>query len=221
MILAIDTATRWTGLALHDGTAVLAEAGWRSRERQTVSLAPAVATLLEQSGVTVSDVKGIAVSLGPGSYTGLRVGLGFAKGIALANQIPLIGVPTMDIVAASLAGMSGELIVIAEAGRGRVCAAFYKWKKQQGWEKSGRPLILGWSELLEDVAGPAFFAGEIPPEAAKKIRAAGKQFKQVPAAASVRRAGYLAEIGWLRLRKKRVDDAASLAPIYLRDPAGA
>src|SRR5688500_6973988 len=100
MLLAIDTATRWTGLAIHDGAAGIVDSGWRSFISQTVVLAPAVADLLQRVGLTAAALSGIAVSLGPGSYTGLRVGLGLAKGLALANQTPLIGVPTLDIVAA-------------------------------------------------------------------------------------------------------------------------
>jgi tRNA threonylcarbamoyladenosine biosynthesis protein TsaB len=113
MILAIDTATRWTGLALHDGLGIVAERGWRGGNTQTVELAPAVEELLQASGVAAADLQGIAVSIGPGSYTGLRVGLAVAKGMSLAYQIPLIGVPTLDIVAASIGLRTGNLIVIA------------------------------------------------------------------------------------------------------------
>ncbi|MCA9960226.1 MAG: hypothetical protein KC443_14390, partial [Anaerolineales bacterium] len=68
MILAIDTATRWTGLALHDGTAVIAEAGWRSINTQTIELSPAIAGLLQRADTDSGELKGIAVAIGPGSY---------------------------------------------------------------------------------------------------------------------------------------------------------
>jgi tRNA threonylcarbamoyladenosine biosynthesis protein TsaB len=218
MLLAIDTATRWTGLALHDGSAVVVELGWRSLNTQTVELAPAVADLLRRVGVTAAALSGIAVSLGPGSYTGLRVGLGLAKGLALANQTPLIGVPTLDIVAASLGELPGQLVVVAEAGRTRVCAAPYQWRGNKGWQAKAIPTITSWPDLLQDIAEPATFAGEITPEAAKLIR--DKKLRLVSPADSVRRAGYLAEIGWKRLRKGQVDDPAALVPLYLREPGG-
>ena len=82
------------------------------------------------------------------------------------------------------------------------------------------PVIDTWENVLDMVYGRASFTGEITPEAVKQIRAANKTFHAAPPAASVRRAGFLAEIGWQRLRKQDVDDAASLAPIYLKDPAG-
>jgi tRNA threonylcarbamoyladenosine biosynthesis protein TsaB len=220
MILAIDTATRWAGLALHDGTAVIAEAGWRSYNNHTVELSPAIGDMLTRARITMSDLKGIAVAIGPGSYTGLRVGLALAKGLALANQTPLLGTPTLDILAAAFGPLDGQLLVAAEAGRGRVCAALFRWQTGRGWQAQGEPVIESWEEILAGLAGPTTFTGEITPAAAKLIRVTGKHFHLASPAASVRRAGYLAEIGWQRLRKGQVDDASALAPIYLRDPAG-
>jgi len=220
MILAIDTATRWLGLAVYDGTAVLAEVGWRSANTHTVALTPAIGEMWQRTGVTAADLDGIAVAIGPGSYTGLRVGLAVAKGLALANQIALVGVNTLDIVAAAFGPLSGKLLVAAEAGRTRICAAVYSWQNGRGWQAEAPPVIDTWDNLLATLAGDVTFAGEIAPAAAKRIRAASKSFRVASPASSVRRAGYLAEIGWQRLQKGLVDDAAGLSPIYLRDPAG-
>lgn len=221
MILAIDTATRWTGLALHDGTAVIAEAGWHSINTQTVALAPAIVGMLQRANVASSDLKGIAVALGPGSYTGLRVGLAVAKGIALAHQTPLLGVPTLDIVAAGFGALPGKLAIVAEAGRTRICAAVYQWNGRKGWQAAAQPLIESWPDFLGTLNDESItFAGEITADAAKQIRAANKAYRLATPAASTRRAGNLAELGWQRLRKGSPDDAASLAPIYLKDPGG-
>jgi len=221
MILAIDTATRWTGLALHDGRSVLAETGWYSNNTHTVELAPSVANLLRRTEMEPMELKAIAVSIGPGSYTGLRIGLGFAKGLALANQTKLIGVPTLDILAAALPHSEGILATVAEAGRTRINARPYSWRAGKGWQNEGQPVIESWDNLLAQIDEPATFAGEISPAAAKMIRASGKELRLVSAAHSVRRASYLAQIGWLRLKRGWTDDPSSLAPIYLREPAGA
>jgi tRNA threonylcarbamoyladenosine biosynthesis protein TsaB len=220
MILAIDTATRWTGLALFDGKTIIAEEGWRGLNTQTVELTPAVGALLHRSGLDASDLKAIAVAIGPGSYTSLRVGLAVAKGMSLAHQTPLIGVPTLDIIASSIGLRTGALLVAVEAGRTRVVAGLYRWEERKGWQPSEKPIIETWQTLLFHLENPTTFAGEISPEAAKLIRASKKPFHLVPAAASVRRAGYLAETGWKRWRQGQVDDAATLAPNYLRDPSG-
>ncbi len=220
MILAIDTATRWAGLALHDGTAVIAEYGWRCLNNHTIELSPAIEDMLSRVDKTINDLDGIAVAIGPGSYTGLRVGLALAKGLALANQIPLFGVPTLDIVAFSIGKMPSQLLVAAEAGRSRVCAAIYQWQDKQGWKPRRPPIIDTWENIVNEIEKPTLFAGEITPEAAKLIRNSNQNFSVAFPAVSTRRAGYLSEIGWQRLRKDQMDDAASLAPIYLRDPAG-
>lgn len=218
MILAIDTATQWTGLALHDGAMVVAEHGWRSVNTQTVELAPAISQMLQRADIGVGRLKGIAVALGPGSYTGLRIGLGAAKGMALAYQVPLIGVPTLDIVAAAAGQAAGTLVVVAEAGRRRITAGCYEWQQKRGWRSEQLPHNTTWEALLEELEPPIVFSGELSPAALRKIRAAGKEFQVLRPAARARRAGYLAEIGWERLRRDEVDDAAELTPLYLREP---
>jgi tRNA threonylcarbamoyladenosine biosynthesis protein TsaB len=221
MLLAIDTATRWTGIAIHDGRAIVAETGWMGGRNQTVELAPAVMELLRRTGQQPTDLAAVAVANGPGSYTGLRIGLGFAKGLALANQVKLIGVPTLDIVAAAQPLSEGPLVVVTEAGRKRLWAGIYRWQAGKGWQSEDQPESVDWPELLDRLEGPTTFVGEIAPGAIKAIRAANRSHVVVSAASAVRRAGYLAEIGWLRLRRGWTDDPLTLAPVYLRDPAGA
>ncbi len=217
MILAIDTATRWTGLALHDGLNIIAEHGWRSMNTQSVELAPDIERILARAGLHADALKGIAVALGPGSYTGLRIGLGLAKGMALAHQTPILGVPTLDIVAAALPQMPGQLIALAEAGRRRITAGVYEWHTSAGWRAAQAPYNTSWDEFLDAIEAPVVLAGEISPQAMKRIRAAGKGLRAVRAVDRVRRAGYLAEVAWQRLRKGKVDNPAELTPIYLRD----
>lgn len=218
MLLALDTATRWTGLALHDGTTIVAEHGWRSVNTQTVELAPAVTQMLSRAGVTTEELRAVAVTLGPGSYTGLRIGLGFAKGLALAYQIPLVGVPTLDIVAAALPAADGHLVVVAEAGRTRITTGTYHWQGRNGWHAPEQPVNETWEAMLARVPAPATIAGELSPEALKLIRKAGKEYRAVAPPARVRRAAVLAELGWQRLRRGAVDDPAELTPLYLREP---
>lgn len=220
MILAIDTATRWAGLALHDGTAVLAEHGWHCQNNHTVEMTPAITDMLARLSLTTADLSGIAVAIGPGSYTGLRVGLALAKGLALVHGIPLLGVSTLDVVAAGFGPADSQLVAVIAAGRRRITAAGYKWHGRSRWQTAWGPRNATWDELLPDVAAPAFFAGEIPAEAAKKIRQANRGFTVAAAARSVRRSALLAELGWQRLQADKVDDPATLVPVYMRDAAG-
>src|SRR5512133_2146250 len=99
MLLAVDTSTAQVGLALYDGAQVISEYAWRSSQRHTVELAPAVSDLLARSGLKMDDVQALGIALGPGSFTSLRVGLSLVKGLALVRHLPLVGIPTLDILA--------------------------------------------------------------------------------------------------------------------------
>src|SRR5512134_1144294 len=98
LLLAIDTSTLMAGVALYDGVHVLSEIIWHSPNHHTVELAPVVADVLKRSGIKAPDLKALGVATGPGSFTGLRIGMAFAKGLALAWRIPLVGIPTLDIL---------------------------------------------------------------------------------------------------------------------------
>ena len=98
-MLAIDTATRYAGLALYDGDRILSEASWLSNNNHSVELMPALVRMLDQQALSAPDLAAVAVAIGPGSFTGLRIGLSVAKGLAQALKIPILGVPTLDIVA--------------------------------------------------------------------------------------------------------------------------
>jgi tRNA A37 threonylcarbamoyladenosine modification protein TsaB len=139
---------------------------------------------------------------------------------AVQQHIPVASIGTLDIVAAAFGPFPGQLWVVAEAGRTRICTAPYEWQNGRGWQAGETPVIESWDELLPRLEGRITFAGEITVEAARKIKTANKTHQIALPATAVRRAGYLAELGWRRLRAGDVDDAQTLAPIYLRDPAG-
>jgi len=81
MLLALDTATKTMGIALHDGSQVLAESIWSGVGHHTIELAPEVALMLRRIGGTTATLSSIAIAQGPGSYTGLRIGMALAKGL--------------------------------------------------------------------------------------------------------------------------------------------
>lgn len=216
MLLAIDTATRSVSLALHDGSEVLAEMTWRTADHHTVELTPALHQVMARSGVGPGDLAALAVTLGPGSYTGLRIGMSLAKGIALAASppLPLIGVPTLDVVAAAQSRRADRLCAIAQAGRRRINAGFYTWEGA-GWASAHDPFITTWDALLGQLDGLTQIAGEIDAQGAALLAGVpGKAIVSSPAA-SLRRAGFLAELALARLRAGEPADAAALAPVYL------
>ena len=218
MLLAIDTATRVPSLALYDGEWVLAEETWRSANNHTVELMPGLVRMLERQKVLPSELRGIAVALGPGSFTGLRIGLGVAKGLALTLAIPLVGIPTLDALVYAQGHKRDPVCAVLQAGRGRVSAAFYRQRRGQ-WQRQGDYRLTKLEELAADIETRTFFCGEIDAQAAELLRERlGAKAVVASPAASLRRAGYLAELGWQRLERGEVDDPAALAPIYLRHP---
>jgi len=217
MLVALDTSTDSTSLAIHDGFELLVEHTWQAPRRHTVELLPRLALAFDQLGITANDLSGIAVTKGPGSFTGLRVGMAIGKGLALARGIPIVGIPTLDVVAAAQGQDERPLYAVLKAGRGRICAAAYRWTEGQ-WTSSEGPQLTTWPALAKSIDSPTRFCGEIDEKGVEALHSLGKLAELIPGAARLRRAGYLAELGWQRLYRDDVDDPATLAPIYLQYP---
>jgi len=147
MLLAIDTATRTVSLALSDGQNILAESTWQTANHHTVELTPALHELLERVGVSPHNLTALAVTRGPGSYTGLRIGMSLAKGLALAASppLPIVSIPTLDVTAAAQPHRADRLCAVAQAGRKRVNAGYYRWDEDEGWQADGAPFITDWA----------------------------------------------------------------------------
>ena len=218
MLLAIDTATRQVSLALHDGLSVVAEVSWRTDAYHSVELAPQMALLLRRAKVDPARLSGLAVAIGPGSYTALRIGLGLAKGLALAHGVPICGVSTFDIVMRAQPPAAGKAVAILQAGRRRISVAPYRWQLPGTWEPAGDMRVLEWPMLVDELAAgadhPVFLCGEIDETGHDLLRRLRDRVQVASPAQSLRRAGYLAEIGWERLRQHHMDSAATLAPVY-------
>ena len=220
MLLAIDTATRMAGLALYEPARgrVLGEETWYSADSHTVELTPRLVRMLAQQGLGPSDLAGLVVSLGPGSYTGLRIGLSVAKGLALSLDLPLVGVPTLDVVAEPHKGQRLPICALLQAGRRRFCAAHYV-RRHGRWRRRGPYQLAALDEICGQVEDPTLFCGEIEAKHADEIRQRlGTDVVVATPAASLRRAAYLAELGWQRLARSEAHDASQLSPIYLKQP---
>ena len=219
MLLAVDTSTAQLGLALYDGATVAAELTWTSRARHTVELAPALSGLLGRVGLSMSGLSALAVALGPGSFTSLRVGLAFVKGLALARKLPIIGVPTLDAVAASLPVQEMPLAAVLQAGRGRIAVGWYR-ASETGWTPEGPNEATTADKLAEAIHHPTLVVGELSAEERQRLSRKRKNILLASPAQSVRRPALLAELAWDRWQAGKTDEAASLAPIYLHVEGG-
>jgi tRNA threonylcarbamoyladenosine biosynthesis protein TsaB len=216
MILAIDTATQYAGLALYQSDGIFAETYWFSGRNHTVELMPRLVRMLEHAHLTMADVTALAVSLGPGSFTGLRIGLAVAKGLALPHRQPVVGIPTLEIVSAPFRDSSLPVWAVAQAGRGRILAACYAQRKKD-WVAIVEPHLTNFADLNQEITRPALCTGEIDAEAAALLEQ-NSRARVVSVAGRARRAGYLAELAALRLESGLQEDPDALEPLYLSAP---
>ncbi|MFH2039252.1 MAG: tRNA (adenosine(37)-N6)-threonylcarbamoyltransferase complex dimerization subunit type 1 TsaB [Chloroflexota bacterium] len=214
ILLALDTSTTQTGLALYDGVQILGEMTWSSHRRQTVELAPAIVEILKYVGEKIEAVNAIGVAIGPGSFTSLRVGMALAKGLALARHIPLIGVPSLDILAAAIPMQPVPLLAVLQAGRKRLAVGWYH-ASEDGWQSDGPAKTYTLDELADSITSPTLVCGELNSDERQRLARKYKNVSIPSPANCVRRPGILAELAWRRWQDGDSDMVASLAPIYL------
>jgi tRNA threonylcarbamoyladenosine biosynthesis protein TsaB len=214
MLLALDTSTQTVGMALYDGVQVVGESIWQTRGHHTVEVAPALSELFIRCGIKPNDLGAIGVALGPGSFTSLRIGLAIAKGLAMAVRIPLIGIPTLDVLAAAQPLSGYPLAAVLAAGRGRLAVGWYKAGKH-GWESSSSVQVTTAEQLAESLEEPTLVCGELNAAERQLLARRRKTILLASPALSLRRPSYLAELAWKRFKAGKVDEVISLAPIYL------
>ena len=221
MLLAIDTATRNASVALYNADGVQAEITWYSRENHTVELMPQIVHVMELANTERKDLQAIGIAQGPGSFTGLRVGMSIAKGFAYALEIPIFGISTIDAIASAHALQNLPIYAILAAGRGRYSVGHY------GTENGAARLIGDYAlvnadgmieVVTRDNTSRALFCGDLDAAISKRIQEClGTRAVLAPPALNARRAGLVAELAWERFIRGKPDDTASLAPVYATD----
>lgn len=214
MLIAIDTSTRLIGVALYDGVQIISEMVWLSQQYHTVELAPTVSALMERAGIPLGELKVVAVALGPGSFTGLRIGISLAKGMALAGRLAIVGVPTFDILAAAQPPDDLPMAAVLQAGRSRLAVGWYK-NYSGKWRSDHQIQVLTPRELADRIKSPTIVCGELSEAERRIFKRKRKNVVLATPAQSLRRPSFLAELGWRRWQKGMTDDPATLAPNYL------
>jgi len=227
MLLAIDTSTAQIGLALYDGASVPGELVWHSGLHHTEELAPALADLLRRVGIKMDAITALGVALGPGSFTSLRVGLAFVKGLVLARHIPLVGIPTLDVVAAAVPlpdpsvpqKRRRRLAAVVQAGRGRLARGWYR-AENRAWLPVGPVAVTTVAELAEQILEPVIVCGEMSGDERSQLLKMNDRVSLASPAQCVRRPAILAELAWRKWQSGKTDLAATLAPIYIHVAGG-
>ena len=216
MELSIDTASSLASIALSSDGEVVGERSWECRRNHTVELLPAIEALLVETRVQKADLSAIFVSIGPGMYTGLRVGISIAKGLAYALRIPLIGVGRLELDAYPHRAFDGDIVAIHRAGRGELAWAAYR---DDPWREVLAPQLSKPVELAGAVEERTLFTGEIDDDLAAMLRAELGNLASLAPLPAEGRAPALAALGHQRLRGGHPAEPALLRPIYLRPPA--
>ena len=218
-ILGIDTSTQICSLGLVEENNILAEYNLSSYYQKTSSiLVSTIKDMLEGVGLKLSDIDGIAVSIGPGSFTGLRIGLGVAKGLSYASSIPLLAIPTLDALAFSLKGIPFLVCTILESKKDEVYSAVFR--EVDGLNKvvdyncgDINSLLLKLSSLKEKIV----FIGEGIIKYRKIIEGKlGRRASFVGPHLALPRGVNVAFLGLEKLKKGEAENIYTLSPLYLR-----
>ncbi|HEY8291977.1 MAG TPA: tRNA (adenosine(37)-N6)-threonylcarbamoyltransferase complex dimerization subunit type 1 TsaB [Thermomicrobiales bacterium] len=222
LLLTLDTSSEAIGFAVAARDLLLAEAIWRGQRQGTATLLAEAMRALEALGQTEDDLRAVAVATGPGSFNGLRVGMGIAKGLALGLDIPIIGCPTLAITAEAFRFARQPVCATIAAGRGRFAYAVYE--ERDGAMRETVAASHGDSAAIGAVLAAypgAIVCGDVDGAAAEAIRAVAPGVTIPPAGIRIRRPGALAALAWRRILSGESDDLVALEPIYLHTAASA
>jgi tRNA threonylcarbamoyladenosine biosynthesis protein TsaB len=209
LLLALDTSTRVASVALFDGERVLSETTWLAGREHSTRLLLEVESSLARVGRTQVEVSGLVVAHGPGSFTGVRVALSVAKGIAAGLSIPAWGVSSLAVVAHAAGWSELPVRAVVEAGRQRYATALFS-----NGRCVGQPRLATVEQLVELVTEPTLVIGELSPQARAELERHAHA-RLASSAACVRRAGFLAELGWRLARSGDPGNPNTLDAIYV------
>jgi tRNA threonylcarbamoyladenosine biosynthesis protein TsaB len=220
LILALDTSTACCTLALTRGTVVegeiLASVSLNSRAKHSRRLLAVISWMFAETEVDWPMIDGIAVGLGPGSFTGLRIGMATAKGLAAASGVPLVGIPTLDALARRCT--SEKLIcAVLDARKKQVYTAFYRMGSSGLAERIGEFQAVDPASLMNGIREPVLMVGDAVVTYRKMWQQGlGEKVTFAPSEMHSPSAAAMGLLGGSELAAGRSLDLASAAPLYVR-----
>jgi tRNA threonylcarbamoyladenosine biosynthesis protein TsaB len=216
-ILAVDTSTSLGSIALVEGPVIRAELAINVSATHNRRLLPGIHRLLTDVGWTLENLDGLAIGLGPGSFTGLRIGMSVMKGLAFATGKPLAGVPTLDALAANVSLVPWTICPVMDARKGELYTALYRGGEGHDLERLTPYRVLKPQRLAEFITGKTVVLGDGLLRYGDILAAGlGDRLVRAPAHLNAIRG---ASIGWLaveRLRRGRAEDISTCTPLYIR-----
>ena len=216
LILALDTATLVSSVALAGPGRLLAELTIQTKKTHSERLMPHIEQLLALADTDKSAIGAIAVSIGPGSFTGLRIGLATAKALAYALDIPIIGVPTLAALAFGCPVPGAVLAPTMDAQKGNIYIALYRWR-DGSLDEVTPPAVMTHEAAAARLAGrpePVLILGEAAELYADTFRQAGMALAEPHVV--MPRAGSVALLGARLLAAGERHDVMTVEPLYIR-----
>ncbi len=213
-LLSIDTSTKNFSLAISKGGRVIRYRNKVLGRKLSSSIIPEIKVLLKKAQMTLADLDGFVIGLGPGGFTGLRVGLSTIKGLAFATNKPVVGISSLDVLAMNVKE-NGMVCAICDARRNMIYAGFYE--KKNILKKMGKYLLTDIQTVLNQIDtktiligdGIKVFKEEIQKSKKLKLIVLAKENLWLP------QARHLLELALVRFEKKKFDDINKLGPVYL------
>ena len=217
LVLGIDAATPIASVGLIQDGRVLAEQSAGAAASHAEHLLPLIQCVLEQSQVSLPEVAGIGVTIGPGAFSGLRIALGTTKGFAYALSQRVAGVSTLLTFAHAVTDWTGRLCVVLDARKREVYAACFTRDADGHITRLTDDMVLTPQELANHISEPCLFVGDGVERYGEIIREhCGPHTEVLPLAAVPPHGSIVARLAWLRFKHGDHDDASQLVPQYIR-----
>jgi tRNA threonylcarbamoyladenosine biosynthesis protein TsaB len=220
-VLGIETATRVAGAAVVNEDRLVAERFVHNRKTHSQILLPMIQQVLDDAGITPRELAGVAVSCGPGSFTGLRIGMAAAKSMAQVLQVPAAGVPTLEALAWNAAGVGGLICPILDARKQEVYTCLYKSDNGVPVPVTD-PRALSLAELKDLLASldeqVTLLGDGVPVYGEEILQALGQKVKFAGRINLFSRAAGVAELGRRMIEEGLTGDPLTMQPSYIRRP---
>ncbi len=217
-ILGIETSTKTGSVAVMSEQGVIAQYSLNIEITHSERLMSTVDRVLKDTGLTMQQFDGFAVAIGPGSFTGLRIGLAAVKGLALATGKPVAAVPTLQAIARNIPFAAHPVCPMLDARKNEVYAALYTFEGAT-LTQSMPEAVVPLSQLAGLIAGRTVFTGEASHLYRTELEGLlGNRALFAPLSSILPSAAIVAEAGLEMIRNGRHSDPDSLTPLYIRRP---
>ncbi|NYB73909.1 tRNA (adenosine(37)-N6)-threonylcarbamoyltransferase complex dimerization subunit type 1 TsaB [Sedimentibacter hydroxybenzoicus DSM 7310] len=218
-ILAIESSSITASCAVSEGADLLGEVSLNHKKTHSEKLMPLIEKLMEELELNIKDIDVIAISEGPGSYTGLRIGASIAKSLSFAANIPIANIPTIKALAGNIYDIDKLIVPIMDAKAGRIYTGIYKWGKGNlvGVKEQFPCNIDELIEILNEYNNPIIFNGDGSVNYKDIIEEKlNKEIYFAPGVFNNLRASTLSYLAYNKALRGELSDAFDFKPQYLR-----